>query len=148
MQVSRLNDEQCRAVLQRASLARLGCAHQNQPYVIPIDVAYDNDHLYVFSTAGQKIEWMRENPKVCVQVDEIARQGEWTSVVVNGTYQELPEPQFTDERAQARKLLQRQQHWWLNAAAERQSSRPGRLMEPLFFRIKIESMSGLGATPD
>jgi hypothetical protein len=48
---------------------------------------------------------MRTNPKVCIQIDEIANQSEWLSVIINGSYQELPEPQYTDERAHARKLL-------------------------------------------
>jgi nitroimidazol reductase NimA-like FMN-containing flavoprotein (pyridoxamine 5'-phosphate oxidase superfamily) len=39
---------------------------------------------------------MRANPNVCVQTDEIENQGEWTSVIVNGQYKELTEPQYTD----------------------------------------------------
>ena len=31
----------------------------------------DNDYLYSFSTVGQKIEWMRANPNVCVETDEV-----------------------------------------------------------------------------
>jgi nitroimidazol reductase NimA-like FMN-containing flavoprotein (pyridoxamine 5'-phosphate oxidase superfamily) len=43
--------------------------------------------IYALSTVGQKIEWMRQNPKVCLQVDEIANQSEWMSVIANGTYE-------------------------------------------------------------
>ena len=49
---------------------------------------------YVFSTFGQKVRWMRANPQVCVQTDQIENQGEWISVIVNGQYEELPEPQL------------------------------------------------------
>ena len=63
---------------------------------------------------------MRANPKVCIEIDEIASESEWVSVIVNGHYQELPEPQYADERAHARKLLEKRYLWWQNALGERQ----------------------------
>jgi uncharacterized protein len=54
---------------------------ENQPYVVPLHFAYDGDYLYVFSTFGQKVTWMRANSKVCVQRDEIQSQSEWISVI-------------------------------------------------------------------
>ena len=143
MAIKEMSDAECRQVLARAQLGRLGCALENQPYVVPISVVYEPDYLYSFSTLGQKIEWMRTNPRVCVQIDEITDQSQWTSVVVTGSYQELREPQFEMERAHARKLLDRKKHWWLNAFAERQSRVGDDLIAPLFYRIQIESLSGL-----
>jgi nitroimidazol reductase NimA-like FMN-containing flavoprotein (pyridoxamine 5'-phosphate oxidase superfamily) len=89
---------------------------------------------------------MRTNPKVCIQVDEIVSQSEWVSVIANGVYQELPEPQYSTECAHARSLLQKQHRWWLNALAERQTKSNSVLIEPLFFRIHTASMTGLRAT--
>lgn len=77
----------------------------------------------ILSTIGQKIEWMRVNPKVCIEMDEIASESQWVSVIVNGHYQELPEPQLADERGHARKLLEKRYLWWQNALGERSSSR-------------------------
>ena len=68
---------------------------------------------------------------------------EWTSVIVSGRYQELPEPRFENERAHARKLLEKRHHWWLNALAERRPKIRDQQIEPIFFRIHIESISGL-----
>ena len=96
-----MTGEDCSAFLERASLGRLGCSYENQPYVVPIHFAYDSGYLYVFSTFGQKVKWMRANPKVCVQTDQTQNQGEWISVIVNGQYEELLEPQYTDERKHA-----------------------------------------------
>ena len=105
MEVNEMAAEKCKAFLERASLGRLGCSHENQPYVVPIRFAYDSGYLYVFSTFGQKVKWMRANPNVCVQTDQIENQGEWISVIVNGQYEELTEPQYTDERKHASSLL-------------------------------------------
>ena len=39
--------------------------------------------LYGFTTEGQKIEWMRANPLVCVELDEVENFDQWTSIVVS-----------------------------------------------------------------
>ena len=148
MEVNEMAAEECEAVLEHASLGRLGCSYENQPYVVPIHFAYNSGYLYVFSTVGQKVKWMRANPKVCVQTDQIENQGEWISVIVNGQYEELPEPQYTAERKLAGSLLAKQYHWWLNALGERQMRVGDKLVEPLLFRIRIQSMSGLRATDE
>ena len=143
-----MNENECREVLSRASLARLGCSLNNQPYVVPVVIAYEPDYLYVFSTWGKKIKWMRANPKVCVQIDELKGQSDWSSVIVNGEFQELAEPQFTDERNHARLLLEKRHHWWLNALAERRNQLSDEEIKPIFFRIHADSMTGLRATPE
>jgi nitroimidazol reductase NimA-like FMN-containing flavoprotein (pyridoxamine 5'-phosphate oxidase superfamily) len=145
MVVNEISGQECRAVLARASIGRLGCALDNQPYVLPIYLACESDYMYVLSTFGQKIEWMRANPKVCVEVDEIASDFQWVSVIVNGRYQELPEPQYADERARAWKLLETHYRWWQTAFAERQLKAGDSLITPIFFCIRIDSMTGLGA---
>ena len=143
MRIDELNETECREILTRATGARLGCSFNDQPYIVPIGMAYEADSIYVFATFGQKIKWMRANPRVCVQVDEIRTQSDWVSVIANGEYQELPEPQFEHERARARALLQKRHHWWLNAMAERRIRLRDEEIEPLFFRIRISSVTGL-----
>ena len=143
MRIDELNETECREFLSRTSMARLGCSLNDQPYIIPVGFAYEDDFIYVFATLGKKIEWMRTNPKVCVQVDESKGQSDWVSVIANGEYQELPEPKFAAERAHARSLLQKRHHWWLNALAERRIQMRDQDIEPVFFRIQIQSLSGL-----
>src|SRR6187399_1498112 len=91
--IHELTAAECRDVLWRAKLGRLACAKDDQPYVVPIQLSYDalSDALYAFSTVGQKIEWMRTNPKVCVEIEEITDKSHWTTVVVFGTYEEIHE---------------------------------------------------------
>lgn len=148
MLIKALSETECNDILARASLARLGCSLDNQPYVIPVGIAYEPDYIYIFSTFGKKIEWMRANPKVCAQVDELNGQSDWVSVIVDGEYQELEEPRYTNERNHARKLLETRHHWWLNAMAERRIQVRDQEIAPLFFRIRIDSITGLRATSD
>ena len=148
MMINEMSEKDCHAVLARSSIGRLGCSLDDQPYVVPIYYAYEPDYVYILSTFGQKIEWMRTNPKVCIQVDEITNQSQWVSVIANGIYEELPEPQYSAERDHARDLLQRRHRWWLNALAERQMKSSDVLIEPLFFRIHTHSMTGLRTTAE
>ena len=148
MEVNEMAAEECKVVLEHASLGRLGCSYENQPYVVPIHFAYDSGYLYVFSTFGQKVKWMRANPKVCVQTDQAQNQSEWISVIVNGEYEELPGPQYTAERKHASSLLAQRSHWWLHALGERQMRVGDKSIEPLFFRVRIQSVSGLRATEE
>jgi uncharacterized protein len=145
MEIHEMTNEECNALLAHASVGRLGCSFENQPYVVPINFAYDSGYLYVFSTFGQKVEWMRANPRVCVQTDQIQSESEWASVVVNGDYEELTEPQYAAERRHAGSLLAKRYQWWLNALGERRMRVGDSSIEPLFFRIRIRSMSGLRA---
>ena len=143
MLINEIKESECREVLTRASVGRLGCALNDQPYVVPVGIACESDFIYVFSTLGQKIKWMRENPKVCVQVDEIKSQSDWISVIANGEYEELPDPKRADERDHARRILEKGHQWWLNPLAERRIQLRDQEIKPVFFRIRITAVSGL-----
>lgn len=148
MLIKEINETECREFLSRASVGRLGCSLNDQPYIVPVGLAYENEYIYVFSTLGQKIEWMRANPKVCMQVDESKGQSEWVSVIANGEYEELPDPQRADERDHARRLMEKRHLWWLNAMAERRIQMRDQDITPVFFRIRVSSMTGLRGTSE
>jgi uncharacterized protein len=146
MLIDEMTEQECREALTHTSFGRLGCSLSDQPYIVPVCLACEADFIYVFSTLGKKIVWMRANPKVCIQIDEVKGQGQWSSVIINGRYEELLELQHAGERKRARQLLEKRTQWWLNTLAERQLKLGDHLIEPLFFRICIDSMTGLCAT--
>src|SRR5687768_15795699 len=94
MVINEMSRQECVALLARSTVFRLGCARDNQPYVLPVSLVHHepSGSLYGFTTLGQKVEWMRNNPLVCVETDEITAADQWMSVVVNGGYEELPSP--------------------------------------------------------
>ena len=99
MLITEITSEECREILAKTGFGHPGCSHNNEPYVLPMYFAYETDYLYGFSTFGRKIDWMRTNPRLCVEVDEIASHSSWASVIINGLYQELPNtPQHSSER--------------------------------------------------
>ena len=64
MLIHEMTVQQCLETLARLRLGRLGCARDIQPYVVPIYFASHKRQLYAFATLGEKIEWMRANPRV------------------------------------------------------------------------------------
>jgi nitroimidazol reductase NimA-like FMN-containing flavoprotein (pyridoxamine 5'-phosphate oxidase superfamily) len=147
MRIIEIPHDECKELLNRVSVGRLACSVDNQPYVVPECFAYEPEYLYVFSTLGKKVKWMRQNPKVCLQTDEIENRSAWTSVVINGTYLELREPQYAPEKEHARQQLAKYSEWWLTPLAERRERIGDLSIEPVFFRIDIASMIGLRGIP-
>jgi nitroimidazol reductase NimA-like FMN-containing flavoprotein (pyridoxamine 5'-phosphate oxidase superfamily) len=91
MRIYEVSPGECEEILLRSDLGRLACAREDQPYIVPIHFSFDATRkcLYAFSTVGQKIHWMRQNPKVCVEVDDIADKNHRTTVLAFGRYEEL-----------------------------------------------------------
>jgi nitroimidazol reductase NimA-like FMN-containing flavoprotein (pyridoxamine 5'-phosphate oxidase superfamily) len=145
-----MTDAECRQVLREAKVGRLACARGNQPYIVPIYFAYSEHHLYAVSTIGQKIEWMRANPLVCVQLDELTSPDEWISVIVFGRYEELPDiPENKRAREQTLALLQRRSVWWWEPACIPEDHRDSpHSCTPVAYRIHIDRVSGHHTTPD
>jgi nitroimidazol reductase NimA-like FMN-containing flavoprotein (pyridoxamine 5'-phosphate oxidase superfamily) len=149
MLITEITARECQDILDRNGFGRLGCARDNQPYVVPVYFAYQPGRLYGYSTLGKKIEWMRANPKVCVEVDEVASHFVWTSVVLRGRFQELPNtPDFEFERLNAQMLLEKRMLWWQIASAAGQLQGLGETQQPVFYTIHIDSITGHRAVPD
>jgi uncharacterized protein len=148
MNVQEITAAECYAKLASSGLGRLACARDNQPYVVPIYFAVDGDALYAFSLPGQKIDWMRENPRVCLETDAVKSGEDWSSVVVVGRYEELTDtPEHYNQRLQALALLQGRPMWWEpgTSAPPHEENHPG--YAPIFYRIVVERVTGYRAVP-
>jgi uncharacterized protein len=149
MFIHEMTDRECRNALKKASVGRLGCSRNNQPYVVPIYFAFDGNYIYGFTTVGQKVEWMRTNPKVCLEIDERISEENWTSVIVFGRYEELlDEPRYEAARIQAYEVLQLRPLWWEPAFMSDTHRDTKHSIVPVFYRIHIARMTGHRATQD
>jgi uncharacterized protein len=149
MRISEMQDRDCRDTLARLGFGRLGCARDNQPYIVPIYFAYQSDRLYGFATLGQKIEWMRSNPRVCVQADEVLSNDNWVSIVAVGQYEELPDtPGYANERGKAQSLLEKRSMWWQTSYVASKVRGQSEAPSPVFYCVHIEKISGLRASPE
>jgi nitroimidazol reductase NimA-like FMN-containing flavoprotein (pyridoxamine 5'-phosphate oxidase superfamily) len=142
MIIQELTAAECEELLERTTLGRLGCARDDQPYIVPISVYFDRQArcLYSFATVGQKIDWMRANPRVCVEVDEIADPFHWTTILAIGRYEEILESEGSGAREHALRLFQQQPEWWLPGAGKLAAGEEH--FTPVVYRIRIDRLSG------
>jgi nitroimidazol reductase NimA-like FMN-containing flavoprotein (pyridoxamine 5'-phosphate oxidase superfamily) len=140
--IHELTDEECAAVLERTSLGRLGYTEGTQPFIVPTFFAFDREanRVFAFSHVGRKIEAMRVNPRVCLEVEDIHDNGRWTTVLAIGRFREIGrDERDLDTRLHAERLLQRRPEWWLPGAARVASREHDRT---LVYEISINRLSG------
>lgn len=143
MLIREMTRESCVSLLKELTFGRIACAREAQPYVTPFYFAYHGEFIYSFATVGKKISWMRANPLVCVEVDKINGRQEWQTIVIFGRYEELPSvPEMHDARVLAHSLLATVGDWWEPGYAKTLHGRTERALEPVYFRIAIDDISG------
>lgn len=147
-EIHEMSNKQCVELLQRAHFGRLGCCREASPYIVPIYFAYEANTIYSFSLAGRKIEWMRDNPNVCVEAEEQRADKGWTCVIATGKFQELPDIEpWRAKRMHAWSLLQKHNDWWEIGALKPEEMRSEAEISPIYYAIDIHTLTGRSARP-
>ena len=133
-----LNETAARKVLQSARVARLGCIVNGEPYVVPISCHLEDDCLYSHSLPGLKISGLRENPRACVQVDEIESDLHWRSAIAFGKYEEITR---SNEREEILDRLLRK--FPMLTPVESAIAVDAATPEVIVFRIRIDRLTGI-----
>ena len=100
-------------ILRSAKVGRLCLCVDGEPFIIPLNFAYDEGAVYVHgSDQGLKTEALRKHPRVCFEVDEFQGivpapmpceyDSAYRSVVAHGTAQIL---ETVDEKLTALRLI-------------------------------------------
>ncbi len=84
-----LSSAEIEALLHSQVVARIGCHADGLTYVVPITYAYDGQAIIGHSGEGRKLEMMRRNPAVCIEVDRMTNLANWESVIAWGHFEEL-----------------------------------------------------------
>ncbi len=136
--ITALNDTQTRELLQSARVARLGCIAANEPYITPINYNFEDDCIYSHSLAGLKITALRNNPRACVQVDEVDSDLRWRSALAFGNFEEITKP--SERKDILSKLLKR---FPMLTPVESAIAEDGGSPEVIVFRIRIDRLTGV-----
>ena len=132
-------------LLRQQVIARLGCYADGQVYVVPVSYAYDGTYFYLISRDGKKVDMMRKNPNVCVQIDDMKNLSSWQSVILWGEFEELTEQK--DRNYALQQLMHRMTPMFSSEIfritpnwpfpEDKPESIPG-----IVYRIRITDMSG------
>jgi nitroimidazol reductase NimA-like FMN-containing flavoprotein (pyridoxamine 5'-phosphate oxidase superfamily) len=138
-----LNVNQIEDVLRSEVIARLAFISEGRPYIVPVTYVYDGESVYIHSAEGMKIRAMRDNPQVCIEVEQIESMANWRTVVAQG----VAEPLWHDAGERAMDLLAER----FAPMQTSETARPSRHEEvhreegvsrPLVYRIRLLSKTG------
>ena len=87
--IGELTEAQMDHMLRTECVARIGCYDGDRTYVVPISYVFDEGFIYAHSGQGLKIEIMRSNPEVCVEIDHVDDLANWQSVIAWGSFEEM-----------------------------------------------------------
>lgn len=84
VEVQEMEDKDSKKLLERVGYGHLGLVRDSHPYVVPVHYAYEDPHVYIFTTEGKKTEIIERNPEVCLQVEDVTDEKHWQSVIITG----------------------------------------------------------------
>ena len=89
IEVVDLSEKQILELLGRLNYGHLACCRDLIPYVVPVNFAYLNGRIYLYTPEGKKVDFIAKNPNVCLQAEEVESNRNWKSVIVDGVAEEL-----------------------------------------------------------
>ena len=136
MSIGKLGNTDALAILREGTLGRLGCIASDWPYVVPVNYYFDGKDIYIHTLPGKKLDALRANPRVCLQVDEIKDPYNWRSVIAYGTFEEVSSEE-TRENVLT-KLYSKLPHM-----TPVESRLVKGMTGTIVFRIKVEELTGV-----
>jgi nitroimidazol reductase NimA-like FMN-containing flavoprotein (pyridoxamine 5'-phosphate oxidase superfamily) len=116
-------------------VGRVGCHVGGETYVVPVIFGWDENCIYVYTTEGKKVDMMRENQRVCFEIDEYLTSGGWRSVIAQGVFEELE----GDDAVRALQIIAER----VSSNRDGGNSRPrGEGRTPVAFRIRTSEVTG------
>ena len=78
-------------ILRNNYIGRLAFISEGKPFTVPITYFFDpsDKSIISYSGPGHKIDAMRKNQSISLQVDAIVSVYNWESALVHGTFEEL-----------------------------------------------------------
>lgn len=139
IEILEMLDDEVYELLRRVGYGHLACCRDNQPYVVPIYYVCSGHEIFVYTTAGSKSEIIRDNPRICLQVEELLDTGAWRSVVVTGAAHEIGD---RADRERAVDLIRGSNPTLLPALAIKWSKDWMRKNVEVVYKIDIDSATG------
>ena len=87
--VGELNETEINNILSNQAVGRIACTDGKHPYIVPAIYGYDGKYIYGQTNDGEKLKILRKNPNVCFETDRMTNLGNWQSVLIFGSFEEL-----------------------------------------------------------
>lgn len=145
--IDKLTNDESLSVLSENNFGHIGCNDGFNTYIFPTNYVFDGNHVICHSQEGAKVQVMRSNRRVCLQVDKIKDRVNWKSIIIHGQFQELKDSR---QRLNAIKIF-------LDNMLSLKGKRPGKAknesgksvhpilngsMHYVIYRIMLDEISG------
>lgn len=127
-------------LLYENAWGHLGCNDNQDNYVYPSNYIYDGRYILCHAQPGFKIDVMRQNTRVCFQVDDVKSHTKWKSVMVHGEYEEVMDKK---ERADLLKAFIDRQMLLKVTGNERDNDSTAAKASQVIYRIAVDKKTGL-----
>lgn len=141
-----LTNEEVEEMLTSNVIGRIGCYADKKIFVVPITYVYDGEFIIGHTVEGMKINFLRQNPECCFEVDEMKTLANWKSVIAWGTYEELS---GQEAAAATETLLDRLMPLTASETSHPQRMGPSSLhrtrtlgKNPIIYRIRLKEKTG------
>ncbi len=86
-----LKDKDCIQLLENNYIGHMAYIYRKRPFIAPITYFFDKENNFIigYSAEGHKINALRKNKQVALEVSEIESVNDWNSIVVHGTFEEV-----------------------------------------------------------
>lgn len=84
-----LAPQEIETLLEQQLIGRVGCHYEGITYVVPISYVYSDGCIYGHTREGMKLNFMRNSPSVCFQVDDTRNLDNWKSAICWGNFEEI-----------------------------------------------------------
>lgn len=136
--IKTLDENTARKFLGEQNFGHLGCTLEDgNPYVIPVNYLFIKNHIYFHSLPGKKIDALRKNGKICLQVEKIEDIC-WKSVIAFGEFYEIKQ---TNEKIDI--LLEFNKQFPQLTPVEAMNHADRTPDETIVFRINIKRLTGI-----
>jgi len=88
-------------LVESSSFGHLGCCRHDEPYVVPINFAYIDPFIYIYTTEGKKAEILKANPRASLQIEKITDRTHWQSVIIQAAAHEVKDPEEREKAVEA-----------------------------------------------
>ncbi|HEU4508681.1 MAG TPA: pyridoxamine 5'-phosphate oxidase family protein [Pyrinomonadaceae bacterium] len=139
--VNYLDSGEIEQLLQSGRVGRLGCVVNGDPYVVPINYEFRGGAIYGHSLPGLKISALRENPRACLQVDQVESDLRWRSALAFGNFEEL-----TDDAQRQDALTRLMAKYPMMTPVEWNVVHDADTQDIIVFRINIDRMTGVAGS--
>ena len=139
LELVEMPSNEMRALLTAVAYGHLGCSKDGNPYVLPINYAYEEPDIYIFTTEGMKTNYMDANPEVCLQVEEVTDQTHWRSVIAHGPAERLT---TSEDIEHAMQLITLRNPTLTPALSTLWADAWGRASNVAIYRIRPHRLSG------